>query len=507
MKKQKPKRFVEIYFVLYLAALILLIPDKKHEEKQASSLISSLLQSSFVLQPEHSVMMCRVVRTADQSLLLSCDSLNTIYHSGTVRDVQYEFSIEDQSYRNVYTLNTTQNRKSSFFKVRGQGDEGSVQFAWTPPVEERRNRLFRVKVRASATPILPLSLSDEQRSYVEELMRDQGGLKLSAETQFTVALIYVDGSSSSAGTLAELNPQVLAQSDSTFRTKYQELLAELEKPRFIPAPLGEFSLQPREKIVKMIAYQPFENHIRVYGADPLREVDDIRLSGGNASFHVEGPDIVVSGTTPPGNMTVYTLSARRISDKKDTSVSFRVLAMSLDNPSLPSKMYPGLTYTLSPNLPQVSGIPAGAVLRDERNNELVSSVQGEAISFKPSVDDTGKSFSFERSLNTRRIGQTISIPVVPFPPPEVIDISIQGGVVLVRTRSYGLETDVKSRVKLEVSPQASSKIQERLGDYSYDPKYNVHLQVFQFNAKGQIAVRAINAYRKSSERRDFQIKE
>ncbi len=506
MRRNKPKRFVEIYFVLYLAALVLLIPDKKHEDRQATSLISSLLQSSFTLQPEHTVLMCRVVRTSDQSLVLNCDSLNTIYHSGSVRDVRYEFSIEDQSYRNSVQLSSSQNVSASYFHIKGHGDEGSVLFSWKPPVAEHKNRLFRVKVKASGVPILPNGLSEEQRKYLDELMSDEGGLRLTAETQFTVALIYVDGNGSTP--MTELNQQVLAQSDSSFRQRYQDLLAELEKPRFIPAPLGEFSLQPREKIVKMISYQPFENHIRVYGADPQREVDEIRLSGGSASYRFEGADIVVSGTTPPDGMAVYTLSARRISDKKDTSVSFRVLALSLDAPTVPQRMYPGISYTFAPNLPNVSGIPAGASLRDDRGNEVISSVQGESFVFRPSVDDTSRVFSFERSLNSRKIGQTLSIPVIAFPAPEILDISRQNGQIWVRTRSFGLENDVRSRVKLELSPALNTKVQERLGDYNYDAKFNVHLQVFQFNTQqSSISLRAMNGYKKASERREYTVRD
>ncbi len=507
MKKTRPKRFVEIYFVLYLAALVLLIPDKKHEDKQATSLISSLLQSSFVLQPEHTVLMCRVIRTGDSTVILDCDSLNTIYHSGAVRDLQYDFRIEDQSYKNVVQLSSQKTNSSSSFHILGRGDEGSVQFSWNPPLSEGKNRLYQVSVSATASPLLPPGLTDEQRRYLSDAMQDEGEIQIHAETKFTLALVYVDGGSAGS-TLAELNPQILAQSDSTFRKRYEELLAEVNKPRFLPAPVGEFSLQPREKIIKMIAYQPFENRIRVYGADPQRECDSFRVSGANASYRFEGPDLVVTGTTPPSGMALYTVSARRISDKKDTSVSFRVLAMNLDAPQVPQHMYPGLNYTFNPNVPVISGLPAGATLRDEHGTEILSSVSGELFNFKPRPEDTSRVFSFERTLNGRKIGQTIQIPVLAFPSPEIIDISQQNGQVWVRTRSYGIEGDVRARVKLEISVPTISKVQERMGDYSYDPRFNIHVQLFQFTPQqSAFSVRAINGYKKSSERREYQIRD
>ncbi len=503
MKNSKPKRFVEIYFVLYLAALILLIPDKKHEERRASDLVKELLQSSFTIQPEHNVLMCRVIRSGDSLRIVSCDSLNTIYHSGAVEDVSYEFSIEDQSYKNRIVLKSTNDRSASNFYLRGNAEEGSIHFAWTPATSDRRNRLYKVTVRATARPRLPLSLSDEQRNYLNELSGGADGLHLHAETQFNVALLYVDGGAGSSGG-SELNPQILAQSDTSFRSRYEELLRQMDRPNTALSNPSTFYLQAQEQTVYSVAYLPFENRVHVYGADAQHEIEGLSVQP-NGRVRVDGQELVVSSTTPASGITTYTLSARRASDHRDTTITFRVITKSLESPVVPSKMYPGLSYQFNPNFPEQSSGVRLAVLLDDKNNQIAQSVQGESFQFKPTLDDTSRFFRFERSINGHKVGQTLSIGVIPFPAPEIIDVAVRGGQVLVRTRSYGLESDTKARVKIElIGVLQGSRVQELYGDYRYDPAYNAHLQVFRFQTPSvSVGLRAVNGYKRSSERRDL----
>ncbi|MFM8472256.1 MAG: hypothetical protein ACKOBV_01890 [Candidatus Kapaibacterium sp.] len=498
---------IDIYFVLYIAALVLLIPDRGASRDEAAQLITSLLQTSFTVHVDRSVLLCRVVRNGDSLRVLSCDSTNGIFHSGAMKDVRYEFSIEDQSYRSRYTMNTASETKTSYFTVTGSADQGGVRFHWAPPMSEKRNRLFSVNVSATATPLLPEGLDATQREAYRRIAGDPDGIRVRARAQFTVALVYVDGGSGSV-MVTQAAPAVPGiSSDTALERRYQELLKQFERPTMMSIPRGDFSLQPRENVVRMIAYQTFENRIRVYGADPMREVDAIRVSGGNAFARVDGSDIVVTGTTPAGGSAMVTLSARRTSDRKDTSVSFRVIANTLETPSFPASMYPGITYVFDPRLPEVSGVPAGAVLRDDRGNEVVRSAQGESFSFTPRAEDTLRTFVFERSLNEKKIGQTYSVAIVPFPSPEIIDISLRGGQVWVRTRSFGLVSDARARVRLDLGSSNTSRVQERLGDWSYDERSHAHLQVFQFTPSGStVTVRAVNGRRQASEKRDFSVR-
>jgi hypothetical protein len=503
-RRSPRSRFIDIYFVLYIAALVLVIPDQGTSKNDAAELVTSLLQTSFQLHVERPVLLCRVVRSGDSLTVLSCDSVNGIFHSGAMKNVRYDVSVEDQSYQTQYAINSHTTSQSSFFTLSGSADQGGVRFGWKPPLADKRNRLFRVNVSASATPVLPESLTEEQRESLRKLTGDPNDVVVKATTQFTVALVFVDGGGASMAASQPVSSQIAASGDTALARRYEELLRQFEQPRATIAPRGEFFLQPQENVLKMIANQPFVNRIRVYGADASREVEAIRVSGANAYARIEGSEIIVSGMAPQSGSVAITLGARRSTDKKDTSIVFRVVAGALDSPQIPNSMYPGVTYTFQPRLPEVSGMPAGAVLRDDRGNEVVRSTQGEAFTFIPRVEDTSRTFSFERSLNDRKIGQTYAIAIVPFPSPEIIDISMRNGQVWVRTRAYGLAQDAKSRVRLELLNSPAIRIQERLGDWSYDEQSHSHIQVFQFTAAAPtVSVRALNGRKQASERRDF----
>jgi hypothetical protein len=363
--------------------------------------------------------------------------------------------------------------------------------------------LFKVTVKASATPVLPESMDEVRKQELKRITGDPSKLRVHAQAQFTVALVFVDGGSSTGTASSVIATNEQNPIDTALARRYAELLRQFNQPRAISSPQGDFFLQPREPVVRMIAFQPFENRVRVYGADPAREIDAVRVSGGNAYARVEGSELVIVGNAPASGSATYTVSARRVVDKKDTSVTFRVLANPLDAPVMPTYMYPGISYVFQPRLPDVSGVPAGAVLRDDRGNEIVRSSQGEVFSYTPRVEDTLRTFSFERLLNDKKIGQTYAVSIQPFPSPEIIDVSVRGTNVWIRTRAFGPSGDVRSRVRIECSTN-NVRVQERLGDWSYDEQTHAHLQVFQIpSPSATISIRAVNGRKQSTERREI----
>ncbi|MFN9776675.1 MAG: hypothetical protein ACK54V_02300, partial [Candidatus Kapaibacterium sp.] len=264
-RRSPRSRFIDIYFVLYIAALVLVIPDQGTSKNDAAELVTSLLQTSFQLHVERPVLLCRVVRSGDSLTVLSCDSVNGIFHSGAMKNVRYDVSVEDQSYQTQYAINSHTTSQSSFFTLSGSADQGGVRFGWKPPLADKRNRLFRVNVSASATPVLPESLTEEQRESLRKITGDPNDVVVKATTQFTVALVFVDGGGASMAASQPVSSQIAASGDTALARRYEELLRQFEQPRATIAPRGEFFLQPQENVLKMIANQPFVNRIRVYG--------------------------------------------------------------------------------------------------------------------------------------------------------------------------------------------------------------------------------------------------
>lgn len=517
--KGRKKRVVEIYFVLYLSALILLIPDKNEQKEAVTPAVMSLLASSFTIQPEHQVMMCRLKRSGDSIEVISCDSVNNLFVSGSVEDIEYSIEIEDNTYKQLITLvgngNSTTESGSSFSLTDADISDkiGRARFNWSPQFSAQSNRLYNVKIKATAKPILPQSIPIKQREYLNEVIGE--GARVTATTKFSVAMILMN--TQNVNQSFALDKTSLDNMDSASRNKILELERELSITRNalssvssnpIVVPTGDFILQPRYDVIKTLSYQEWENRFTVYGADPRKELSGVpKLSGGQGYVTIEGNEIVVKGTAPQSSMTSYSLYAKRSVDGKEYTSQFNVYGQSVPIPAIPSVMYPGIKYEFKPNLPQMTGTPITAFLRDASNTIRVSSLQGESFTFTPSVNDTNSTLYFERTINSKKIGQSFQIAIASFPPPEILDITTgSNGLVRIRTRSYGTQTDNSSRCKIETLAGGSStnKIQELYGDYSFDKQSNVHLQVFQLqNPSNNLTIRAVTGTKKVSASREI----
>lgn len=166
-------------------------------------------------------------------------------------------------------------------------------------------------------------------------------------------------------------------------------------------------------------------------------------------------------------------------------------------------MYPGIEYRFEPNLPQLSGTTPRAVLRDESGTIRASS-NGQPFSFTASIADTGRRFLFERYAGTERIGQTIAIFCEMFPQPEIVSIRRESERLYhVVTRSYGLASDSRARVRLELEPSSAGRVQELYGDQSFDTENHVRLQHFRVQLQATASIRALNGYGQRSPAREL----
>lgn len=523
MKQQKPhkRKFIEIYFVLYLAALILLIPDKRGEVRTANELVMGLLQSSFTIQAQRNALICKVVRSSNGNAIISCDSINTLLHTGNVSDVQYTIEIEDQSLDRIIQTLSFDNQFAQSFRLIGNSNSGFAQFKWTPNFQERSNRLYKARVIASAKPALPAMLSAQQRQNLESVI---GNARLSAETTFSIALLFVDGGSSPTTTVLAQNE--LQQNDSSTRKEIASLLAELQRAREAQSLVNgagtsavankvtstEFKMQSMFDEIKTIPYGQWENRIRLEGLNSSRDLFGSPTfvvhspNGGKVRIDtVLGNEIVIEGQAPASGEQRITVYATRAIDKVTLERPFIVRPTPLSKATIPTEMYPGVSYEFAPNLPIITSQTTAAYLQDERGNVVATSSQGEPFDFTPSLNDTGKMLQFVRTIGGNKVGQTLAVKVVNFARPEIIDIvQLPQGSIRIRTRSYGLENDTKSRVRLEILTKGENKPREKYGDYQYNRQYNAHIQVFEVTPNNAtITVKATDSYGKSSLQRDI----
>ncbi|MBL7990253.1 MAG: hypothetical protein JNN25_02335, partial [Candidatus Kapabacteria bacterium] len=82
-RKRRTRRQVEIYFVLYLAALLLLLPTKRERAPESDpSLVYELLKSRFIIAAERPTMNCQLLVIGDSVRVVTLDSVNTVSSSG-----------------------------------------------------------------------------------------------------------------------------------------------------------------------------------------------------------------------------------------------------------------------------------------------------------------------------------------------------------------------------------------------------------------------------------------
>ncbi len=501
----KRRRMIEIYFVLYIAALVMLLPSKKDDQlpEANAELLAAIFRQSFTLVPEKTVLNCRLIADSTGYSIVSLDSTNQILCTGNVKDVQFECVIVDLSLNHSLKLIASQPTRNQLFTLENVAGKQAVNFKWIPPPFERANRSFLVRVKANAAPNIVHGNDSLER------MMNAAGARLTAETQFSVNVIYENGGAfTSGGQIVQLKGfQPDTSSVAALPTSPGNQL-----PTTVNQQLGDYYLQPQNTLVRSIAYQQWTNKIFMAGisSGEFSKAPSIKIersqneSGGTATIsEIRGNEIILGGVSPSSGTMRVQLIARRAADGKEMNVNFTIQPQPIQAPVLEQKMYPGQTYTIIPNLPMLTdGGEVKAVLKDGTRERVVSP-QGAPFVFTPDIADTQKILTFERSIGGKQVGQSLSVRIESFPSPEVLEPSFRNGLVYIQTRSYGMQNGKMNESRLEITEgNAGSPIDQR-GDMQRDPKSLVVIQTFRIrpldaNKPFNFKVRAIDARGKSS---------
>ncbi len=459
MKKRykiKNRRSVEIYFVLYLAALVFLIP-KNGNHSGSNNGISSM-ELPFSIKPEKSVLFCRMAIDS-VPLVLHLDSTNTIYHTGEINNIKYGFVVEDQVYKQKISLAPDLKSSNRFFSVRKNTKDESVFFKWQPPMDDHLNKSYLVYVTATG------NLKSNNR-------------QVTARSQFTLIINYYD---------KETGMPIVAQEPPIIVENLPDNTIEV-KPN-----LSDFNLSLRYDYVQTIAYQEWENQIFILGGlNPLTDLlknPDISIThnpennGGSvyiSNYFTNG--IVLKGKSPAYGSIDVKVTLKRRFDNKEAGISFKVSTLPIGNPEIATEMYPGLAYRIKPNLPFIAGQETKAQLK-EGDRIRAQSPTGEDFSFTPQLSDTGKVLIFERYINNNIIGQRYKINIESFPVPAIVKLTkIAQQTVLLQTNAYGYHNTRENTVsKLEIS--GNGTFQERFGQYKADRNNNLWTQYFEIVPK------------------------
>ena len=479
MNYKRKKRLVEIYFILYLSALLFLLPDAKEKNPEGIGTGIQIYQPSFVLLPEKNTLICRVAMDSTGPKIISLDSINTIFYTGDVEDVFFEFIVEDQSLHNSIRLTSDKRPNSKFFKFEQDDRRHAATFKWHPPLHEISSKTYVVKVIATAKKREPdININAE----IEEKSR---GKRVKYTTQFSLLLIYLNAPDGNPIFSQNLFTNQFPDTSLQFTLPYQNVVPLM--------PTGSINMFTQFPEIKQIAGQRWYNTIIATNVNLLKDLtnEGVRIdykpknTGGKAEiYNISEDEIILQGITPNyGKMSVE-VSITKKYDGQEKSVTFNVSPQPFESPEYERNMYPEMVYEIDPKLPDIGKV-VSAVIRDESGRIRAKSQKGEKFKFSPSNLDVNKVFYLERYIDNVLLGEKYPIRVLAYPPPKIIDIQPVGdNVVEVITRAYGQKNKTRNEVeKFEIDGNAKySDLRGKLTT-NMEKSFIVTIQYFRFKPK------------------------
>ncbi|MCL5991322.1 MAG: hypothetical protein M1419_04395 [Bacteroidetes bacterium] len=478
--KLKYRKSIEIYFVLYLAALIFLLPSPEDDNKKPDERNSKVFQIPFTIQPEKTTLNCRLLLDSSGIKIVSMDSVNTVIYFGEVENVDFEFTIEDPLLRQKLLLKDEEDTTNPYFRFVENKKSQSALFFWTPPIYERANKTYNVIVTASA------SLKDDNKDGANDGNISNRTIK--AQTKFSLNMIYVNAD-------LAVNNNLLLQngSDSLRRLNIQN------QPFIGFQPTGEIDIKSEQSLIRAVAFHKWTNFINIYGGTFTKDINKYNVqainergdNGGTAAIVKEEPNrIILSGTAPSyGKMKVQFSSISRF--KRDT-VDFLVVTLPINEPKFDRTMYPEKIYTIDPQIPLMYGQDIKTMIRDG-NNIRVQSEQGNKFQFTPDISDAGKTFTLESYIDDNLYGQKYQIRILNYPGPLIKDIQyIRNGEVKIITHSFGFHNRKENISELEV--EGNVIVRELRGTIPESPDNITFVQIFRCTPRNQSQPFAFKVY-------------
>lgn len=398
---QRKRRRVEIYFVLYLVALVLLMPDRI-DPSQAGVDTQAIVNARLEFSPDRMRLTCKLQRDSLVGMrVVSLDSLNVIRYTGTVSDLELSARIEEVETGQVLTVQPG-NSPTPLFALEHQPQRNAVVFRWNPPLDQASVRTYRVTISGSGVPV---RTSGANSGDYDEIPT---GLRMTGSTQFVLTTEVDDASAPTVITIAG-GRDTLVLRDTTLRA----------------APsLGEFWIEPARDVVAAVSQRPWTNRLSIGGADPARDLvglPTVRVIGeqiGDVQRTTDQRTILLSGRAPrTGSVTVEVRVVRR--DGQTKTASFVVAAHAMPPANVPDVIYPGVDYVVDPRLPAIENVRA--VIRDGER-EIASATES-VIRLRVAARDTGRTLTFERTVDGVRDGAPEAIQVRNFPAPTIRSVN------------------------------------------------------------------------------------
>ncbi|MCC7439172.1 MAG: hypothetical protein IT211_11820 [Armatimonadetes bacterium] len=471
---RRRKVSVELYFVLYLSAIILLLGttplSKKGTDAELEEAIVQLSLRDFKVRAKRAALVYPFIpagATVDTAgLRLRRDSINLILASGTFADVRFAIvAIRDSASGETLPVECA--------SLAQQGN-ASAEFRWRPCAPHRPG-VYLVTVAGMATPLPPESVQPpELRQRVIDILRRRGPISDSAT--FAVTMMELNN-----GIVATLRQNPIDTSAGgtldTLSLTDPSLLAAIQPTATGAGPAIGGELQVQSPTVIAAPGSTWKNQVFFTGFTNSPDIT-FTISPSNVSLVRNPNGLTLSGIAPASGKQQVTLRGVRASDRQTFNATFTVDASPLDGPDLPRQMYVGENYVVEFGS---QGVPSEIVqVAAVIGSDTVAS-GGARINVTPSRTGT---ITFVRFVNRKRY-DSYSATIIPLPAPTFSGQPDCSGsdFITVRTTSYGSVRGIPNKGQLVVDEgNVEDPIQD---DYQYNSRTKAHQQTWKLRRKGK----------------------
>lgn len=456
--KNSRRKPIEIYFILYLAALMLLIPDLKKKEDVDPKSEPIISENLFRIFPEKNILTTRISFDSLGNTIIQSDSVNYIYFTGDVENISYEFQVINKQLNQFITINAD-DRYLNFFRYYQLPEINAAIFVWQPPIIDQRNYVLDVKVTATAT----IKNNKESISNI-----------VKSTTQFSLVVSYVDNQTGL--------PFVIANPDSigggAKDTIYQQNFSVY----------SELFMDFQERKVKSLVGEEWENRAIVYGVNlinDLKKKPEISIinkpENNNASVFIKqlsANSITIGGKTPQFGSSRVKIKITRKSDGNSIEDEFTIEPLSISEPVFASVMNPNQQYIINPNFPDYENKNYSIKVFSD-NRTIYQSNSTNSFSITPDEGLINKTIYLERYINGNLYGRTYQIQVKPYPNPIISKIQPVGtNKVRIVVNSFGISGGKENYIKsLELDGNGAYK--ELIGQTITNRKELTFTQVYE----------------------------
>lgn len=472
---RRRKASIEIYFVLYLSAIILLLgttPSRNHnEEGELEQAILHLLAPDFRVRVERSALLYSFIPAGimldTTGANLRRDSINLVTARGRFSSVRFTIvSIEDSG--------SGQTLPPEAHATLTRRDERTAIFQWKPSPSDR-NAVYRVTVVGTATPLPPSDLKPELRDRISEVLRRHG--TVSDSVTFTVN-VFALRDQAMVSRMALLQTPTLGSDDPGASGDSADPLM----PAFpsISSLFGQqFEMQPLSVRVAAVQGRLWRNRVSLGGNASFADLD-LRTDPPGITIVSQTPTLIeLSGPAPANGERVVTLTATRRSDGRTGSVSFAVRSATLPSPDIAQSMFVGQSYRLDFSVPD---IPSENIAVEVIENDKVIISRNDrrsVITYQPS--GPGR-VEFVRYVDDQRVDVSdAELRALPLPNLQQQRAQSNNTEVILTTTCYGMVSGLPNRCRLVV--QDGNVLDPEQMDQRFDEKNKITTQTWRLRRR------------------------